>query len=799
MKSAAKSSTNPRSAAPAQAVRNPHAVQYVDIATYADKAYLEYSLSVVRGRAIPDAEDGAKPVQRRILFAMDALRLAPGSKPIKSARVVGDVIGKYHPHGDGAVYDAMVRMAQPFAMRYPLVHGEGNFGNRDGDRAAAMRYTEVRLTPIAMALLSELDQGTVDFKSNFDGTLKEPELLPGRLPFLLLNGASGIAVGFATEFLSHNLREAVAAARLIIENPKTTLDELLAVMPGPDFPTGSSLISTPEEIRKVYEDGRGSLRLRARWRVEGEGKKWKLVFYELPQNTAADPLLLEIQELMDPKPREKKGKKLPLSPDQLRLKKLFNELVEDYQNGGGRDEPVRVVITPRDKKMPPEELAQILFAHTSLECNIPANFVALDAAGAPRPSTVLDWLGQWCTYRVETVRRRTAFEKERVDRRLHLLAGRLSILDRINEVIAVLVKSKDPKADLIEQFGLDDVQAEDVLEMRLRQVANLEKTKILDEQAKLKTDQSRLERLLASEKALKKQVLSELDDDCKQFGDDRRTRLEPAESSSVRKLAAKSAVAEKMAPEPVAVALTERGWIAWRPAKSWEEAVSGEFKIKAGDTVRRVFFGDRNDHLFLMDEAGKGYSLHLVDLPSRADTLPLTTWLEPGARIVEGAVGNGEARFILAGQGGYGFVVKGADWVSRMKAGKALLTLDEGETPLPPHPLSEVPETAQVVTLATDGRAVVFPLAELKPLPKGKGVALMGLGAGARVADLAVVPEDGVITLRTARGSVKVKPDAWSSLAGSRSAGKKGKPLHAHSAGAVFQRMGREELQTPAA
>lgn len=765
--------------------------QHADIHEFTENAYLAYSMKVVRDRAIPDVEDGLKPVQRRILYAMNVLKLEPSAKPMKSARVVGDVIGKYHPHGDSAVYEAMVRMAQPFSLRYPLVHGEGNFGTRDGDSPAAMRYTEAKLAPIAQALLDELHQDTVDFAPNFDGTMTEPQLLPGRLPFLLLNGSSGIAVGFATEFLSHNLNEVVEGAKLLIEKPKATLDELLAVIPGPDFPTGSVLISPAEEIRKVYEEGRGSLRLRARWRVETEGKKWKLVFFEIPQGASAEKLLEEIQEIMDPKPKEKKGKKLPLSPDQLRKKKLFGELIEDYQNHSDFENKIRVVITPRDKKMDPKALADVLFAHTMLEKNVPANFVSLDRMGAPRPSNILDWLRQWCDFRIETVRRRLTFEKNRVDSRLHILAGRLSILDRIEEVIKVLRFSEDPKADLMEKFGLDDIQAEDVLEMRLRSVANLEKTKLLDEQGKLKVEQARLEKLLGSDKALKKLVISELDADAKRFGDDRRTLLEPATATSVKKLA-QTAVAEKMAPEPVAVALTERGWIAWRPAKTAEEALSLDYKIKAGDSIRRVYFGDRNDHLVLLDDSGKGYSLHLVDLPSKADTLPLTTWFEHGTRkIVEGGIAAPEARYILAGQGGYGFIVKASDWVSRMRAGKALLTLDAGETPLPPYPLAGVSDDAQVMSLSTDGRAVVFPLADLKPLPKGKGVALMGLGDGARVSDLAVITDP--LRLRTGKGIVPIKPDAWAGVVGPRSAGKKGKALHAHAANAVFVRAGREE------
>lgn len=775
--------------------------EVVSIEEYASQAYLAYSMNVVRARAIPEVSDGLKPVQRRILYAMRRLRLDASANPMKSARVVGDVLGKYHPHGDGATYDAMVRMAQDFSLRYPLVHGEGNFGSRDGDPAAAYRYTEAKLTPIAAALLEELSRDTVDFKPNFDGKEREPATLPSRLPFMLLNGASGIAVGMATEIPPHNLREVVEGAKLLLRKPKTTDEQLFEVIPGPDFPTGSSLISSPQDILSTYKEGRGSVRLRARWRKEEhERGRWSLVFHEIPQGTNTEAVMMEIDDLLDPKPKEKNRKKLPLTPEQNRLKKLFGELIRNYENGSDRDEPVRIVIHPADKKIDPDVLALTLCAHTSLERNVPVNMVAIDLDGRPHQASLREWLSQWCEYRLITVRRRLEDEKRGVDHRIHILNGRLSILDRIQEVVKLLTTSEQPKEDLMVKYKLDEVQAEDILDMRLRALARLERYKLEDERAKLLPQQERLAKLLSDEKAIRRLVISELDADAKAFGDDRRTLLEPAEATSAKDVAA-SPIAEKMAPEPVAIALTERGWLAWRPAKSMEEALTLDFKIRAGDSIRRIYFGDRSDYMLLLDEAGRAYSLRLTELPSRADTMPLTTWFEApdNARFLEGAVSKPTDQFLVAGQKAYGFIVKGADWISRMKAGKAFLTLTAGELPLPPHPVPQsLADDAHVLALATDGRSVAFPLADMKALAKGKGVAIMSLGPDCLLSDLVVFDAQNPPMLNAGgKNPVKIAPDHLDSLRGARSAGKKGKLLHKRAAGAVFVRPGREEPITP--
>ena len=711
---------------------------------------------------------------------------------------VHNCIGKYHPHGDSAVYEAMVRMSQPFSFRYPLVHGEGNFGSRDGDSPAAMRYTEARLSPIAGALLDELNWSTVDYKANYDNVLTEPVTLPSRLPFALLNGTSGIAVGMATNLMSHNLREVVEACKLVVGKKKVTLDELLEVMPGPDFAVGAQIISSKEEIKKAYEEGRGAIRVRAKWKVErtGKGNKdWQLVVNELPPDTSTAKIMIAINELMDPTPAEKNGKKQPLKPEQLRLKKLFGDMIEEVRDGSDHDHPVHLIIVPKSRTVDPDVLTAALCTYTDLEANVSPNMVCVDLQGNPRQSGLLDWLTQWCQYRVDTVRRRLTDEKEHIDRRLHILEGRLSILDRIEEVIKVLKSSEDPKSDLISVFKLSEIQADDVLDMRLRQLANLEKYKLLDEQKEKLAEQARLEKLLGDEKLLRKLIIKELDEDAKKFGDNRRTLIQESASSAGRRT--EDMTTTLMGPEPVGVVLTERGWIAWRPAKSLEEAQSLDYKIKTGDTVKRVYFGDRAHNLLLISQKGRAYSLRLTDLPSKADTAPLTQFfdIENSDKIVEAAIAQAQDKYVVAGSGGYGFIVEASAWINRMKAGKAFLTLSDDEYPLPPLPITPEQMAHPVVVLSSDGRAVSFPLSEIKELPKGKGVGLIGLAPNCVVADLTVHTPEAPAVLQLPKGKVySLSNDDVNSILGARSSSKKGKALHKHSANTTFVRAGRQGL-----
>jgi topoisomerase-4 subunit A len=809
----------------------------MEIEKFAKPAFLDYSMSVVLSRAIPDVGDGLKPVHRRILFIMDNQSLlSESAKPKKSAAVVGATIGQVHPHGDGSVYEAMVRLAQPFSQRYPLVQGIGNFGSRDGDSAAAMRYTECKLAPIAATLLDEMDPEVVRFRPNYDNSTMEPAQLPARLPFSLLNGGEGIAVGMASSLLPHNLREVGAAARLFLLNPKLAakkdaLDQVMAVMPAPDFPTGGTLISSPEDIKQVYATGRGAMRLRAHWNVETVGKSWRLVFTEVPQSTNTSKILQQINDLVDPKPREKNGKRLPLTAEQVRLKKIFGDLIDEAIDNSDLNNPIRLLITPKDRKADPQALALLLCAHTELELNASANMVMVDLDGKPRLAGVVEWLSQWCQFRVQTVRLRTISEKAKIDRRLHILAGRLLILDRLEEAIALIRSSDTPKTALMETFGLDDIQAEDVLSMQLRALGRMDHTRLVDEQKNKTAESQRLGGLLDDEKKLRKQIVKELDADVAKFGDERRTRLAPSAfsvavtaraskasrnggqpASGVEKLLAKSTT-----PEPVALALTERGWLAWRPAKSLEEARMADFKVKSGDVVRQVVLADRSQFFWLLGKSGRVWSLHGSDLPGRADTAPLTQFFDLAAddAFLHLQPADPDASFLVAGEGGYGFITTSSDVINRMKAGKAFLTLAADELPLPPQPLGPavpaagVDDGRRVVVLSTDGRAVVFPLSDIKQLPKGKGVALIGLAEGAKVSDLAVfsppsAAKEAAVRLVPASGKpTEGLPVSWADLepqVGGRSAGKKGRNLHKKApTGGVFVRAGREGPLSPPA
>lgn len=703
--------------------------------------------------------------------------------------VVHNCIGKYHPHGDSSVYDAMVAMAQPWELRYPLVHGEGNFGSRDGDGAAAMRYTEARLAPIAATLLDEIVWDTVDFRPNYDNTQTEPVTLPARLPFAMLNGMTGIAVGMGTTLLPHNLGEVVEAVKIILSSRKTpTVEQIMEVMPGPDFSTGAQIISTPEEIARAYRDGRGSIRLRSRYVVERYGKgnrDWRLVLTEIPHPTSVAKLIVAINALMNPKPKEN-GKKATLTPAKARLKKLFSDLIDEVRDGSDINSAVRLEIEPRSSSQDPEELFALLCAHTDVEMNVSPNFVCVDLDGRPHPAGMVEWLSQWCDYRIMTVRRRLTDEKARLDARLHILAGRLTVLDVINDVIRLIQESEDPKADLISRYGLSEIQADDVLDMRLRQLANLEKYKLLEEQKAKQAESDRLAKILASGSAIRRLIIKELDADAKAFGDPRRTLIEPA-SASVRATAVADLPSVSFAPEPVAIAVTDRAWISWKPVKSAEEAQSTDFKIKEGDRIRQIYFGDRNaDQLLLMDRSGRAYALRLQDLPSKSDTLPLAQFFAAKDPLVQAVLGGPESRWLVSGSGGYGFVVSGSDWINRMSAGKAFLSLRPGEEPLSPVPL-DLAEGAQVVAMSSDGRAIAYPLEEVKQLPKGRGVALIGLAKGERLADVTVVPAElQSLEIHTAKGPVKIPRKAWEAVLGDRSASRKGRALHAKSRGAVF-------------
>ncbi len=711
------------------------------LADFARQAYLDYAISVVKGRALPDVCDGLKPVQRRILYSMDRMGLAAGARPVKSARVVGDVLGKFHPHGDQAAYDALVRLAQDFAQRYPLIDGQGNFGSRDGDGAAAMRYTEARLTPIARLLLEEVDQGTVDFQPNYDGSTQEPRLLPARLPMLLLNGASGIAVGMATEIPAHNLREVAAACVAMLKKPAIGLDEVLELMPGPDFATAGQVISSAADIRAAYASGRGSLKVRARWNVEELARgQWQLVVHELPPGASAQRVMQEIEELTDPKP--KAGKKA-ISAEQQQLRQTVLGVLDGVRDEAGRDAAVRLVFEPRSSRTPVEELVSVLLSTTSLETSVALNLVMIGADGKPRQKSLLDLLQEWTGFRLETVRRRSAHRLQQVLDRLHILEGRRAVLLNIDEVIRIIRESDEPKPALMQHFALSERQAEDILEIRLRQLARLEAIRIEQEIARLQEEQQELRTLLDDDKALRRRVIKEIETDARQHGDERRTLLQEQSRASLEL---------RVPDEPVTVVVSRMGWLRALKGHGIEAAGLG---FKPGDALGEVFACRSTDTLWVLGSDGRAYSLGVAQLPGgRGDGLPVTRFIDPPAGTTPAHYwcGPPDTPLLLAGSGGYGFVAPAESLGSRQRAGKTFVTLEPGETLLAPQALRRADEAGtlhearHVAVLDSEGRLLLFDLGELRELPRGgRGVQLMALQAGQSVAAvLALGAGDGL-------------------------------------------------------
>ena len=710
------------------------------LAQFAQRAYLDYAISVVKGRALPDGADGQKPVQRRILFAMNEMGLVAGARPVKSARVVGDVLGRFHPHGDQAAYDAMVRMAQDFSLRYPLVDGQGNFGSRDGDGAAAMRYTEARLTPIARLLLDEIDEGTVDFMPNYDGSTQEPRLLPARLPFVLLNGASGIAVGMATEIPSHNLREVAAATLLLLGNPKASLDEVLAKLPAPDFPGGGQIISSRSDIRDIYTSGRGSLKVRARYEFEELARgQWQLVVTELPPSASAQRVLEEIEELTNPK--VKAGKKA-LTAEQQQTKQLMLSVLDTVRDESGKDAAVRLVFEPRTSKVDRDEFVRTLLAQTSMEAGAPINLVMIGRDGRPRCKPLNEILLEWIEFRVDTVRRRSQHRLQKVEDRIHILEGRQAVLLNIDKVIKLIRNSDEPKADLIKAFKLTERQAEDILEIRLRQLARLEGLKIEQELAELRKEEGGLRKLLGSDAVLRKQVAREIEDDAKKYGDARRTLIEEAE---------RAAVEVKLLDEPVTVIVSEKGFVRARSGHGHDPA---QFGFKTGDALYEAYECRSVDQLIAIGSNGRVYSVPVAQLPSaRGDGAPVSSMieLEAGTKLVSYVAGPPDAPLLLATSNGYGFAASLGDMVSRQKAGKQFITVEEGAEPLRPQ-LVKAASDRLIACLSAKGRVLVFDASEIKALAGGgRGVTLMDLDDGEKL--LAALPISSGAVLHATRGS----------------------------------------------
>ncbi len=647
----------------------------LNLANYAQRAYLEYALSVVKGRALPDVCDGQKPVQRRILYSMSRMGLgfggangATGAKPVKSARVVGDVLGRFHPHGDQAAYDALVRMAQDFSQRYPLIDGQGNFGSRDGDGAAAMRYTEARLSKITSLLMEEIDQGTVDFIPNYDGSTEEPSQLPARLPFTLLNGASGIAVGLATEIPSHNLREIADACIALIKAPKLSDEDLYAQVPGPDYPGGGQIISSSGDIADAYRTGRGSLKVRARWNIEELARgQWQLVVTELPPNVSSQKVLEEIEEITNPK--VKAGKKA-LSLEQTQLKASVLAVLDGVRDESNKDAMVRLVFEPKTSKIEQQELITALLAHTSLETSSSINLTMIGIDGRPTLKSLRQIMNEWIEFRQRTINKRSQHKLDKVLDRIHILEGRALVLLNIDEVIAIIRESDEPKAALIARFNLSERQADDILDIRLRQLARLEAIKIEQELSELRTEQGKLEEILANPNSLRRLMVKEIEQDAKQFADERRTLIQTE----------KKAVLEvKIVDEPVTVVVSSKGWVRARTGHGHDAA---SFAFKAGDDLYGTFECRTVDTLLAFGSQGRVYSVPVAMLPgARGDGQPVTTLieLESGTQLLHYFAGSSNAVLLLSSSAGYGFLATVESMTSRLKAGKAFVTCNEGE------------------------------------------------------------------------------------------------------------------------
>ena len=671
-------------------------VEQMPLREYTEKAYLDYSMYVILDRALPNIGDGLKPVQRRIIYAMSELGLKSTAKYKKSARTVGDVIGKFHPHGDSAAYEAMVLMAQPFSYRYPLVDGQGNWGAPDDPKSfAAMRYTESKLTKFADVLLSELGQGTANWKPNFDGTMDEPEILPARAPHVLLNGTMGIAVGMATDIPPHNLKEVISACIHLLEEPKATLRDLCEHIKGPDYPTEAEIITPREDILKTYETGRGSLKMRAVWHKENGD----IIVTALPHQASGAKVLEQIAAQMN-------AKKLPM--------------VADLRDESDHENPTRLVIIPRSNRVDTDVLMDHLFATTDLEKSYRINMNMIGVNGRPEVKPLNKILSEWLGFRLETVRRRLSYRLERVEKRLHLLDGLLIAFLNIDEVIQIVRSEDDPKSVLIQRFGLSDVQADYVLDTKLRQLARLEEVKIRAEQDELAKEKEQLEKILGSKQRLKTLVRKELLAVAEEFGDERRSPL------TIRCEARAFSEADLMTSESVTVVLSDKGWI--RSAKG-HDIDPTSLNYKSGDHFLCAAKGRSNQNVILLDSTGRTYSVAAHSLPSaRGQGEPATGRLNApsGVTFIDVMMGDDNQQMLMATDAGYGFVAKLSDLHTKNRSGKVAISIPKGGRVLPPAPISDI-ENSWVVSVSNEGRMLAFPLTDVPHLARGKGNKLINI------------------------------------------------------------------------
>lgn len=728
---------------------NYEGIEQMPLRTFTEKAYLNYSMYVIMDRALPFIGDGLKPVQRRIVYAMSELGLNAAAKFKKSARTVGDVLGKFHPHGDSACYEAMVLMAQPFSYRYPLVDGQGNWGAPDDPKSfAAMRYTESRLSKISEILLTELGQGTVDFQPNFDGTLEEPQYLPARLPHILLNGTTGIAVGMATDIPPHNINEVADAAVLLLDNPKAGLDDVLNIIQGPDFPTEAEIISPKDDIRKMYETGRGSIKMRATWHKE-DGE---IIISALPHQSSPSKIIAQIAEQMT-------AKKLPM--------------VEDIRDEADYENPVRIVLVPRSNRVDTDALMAHLFATTDLEKSYRVNMNMIGLDHKPAVKGLLQVLTEWLTFRRTTVTRRLQHRLDKVLARLHILDGLMIAFLNIDEVIEIIRTEDEPKQVLMTRFNLSDEQAEAILNLRLRHLAKLEEHQLQAEKDKLEEERSNLELILGSERRLNTLIKKEIQEDAKKYTSPRMSQL-------VEREEAKAISESEMTPaEPVTVILSEMGWV--RCAKGHDIDPAG-LSYKAGDKYLAHACGKSNQPVIFIDSTGRSYALDPLSLPSaRSQGEPLTgkLTLPAGATIEQVIMEPEKQELLMASDAGYGFICKFEDLIARNKAGKALISLPENAKVLKPETLSE--SASLLVSLTSAGRMLIFPVRDLPALSKGKGnkiISIPSANAKARselLVKLFLISEQASLEFHSGKRKITLKPEDLQKFRAER--GRKGSQL----------------------
>ena len=727
-------------------------IEVRDLADYTEYAYLNYSMYVILDRALPRLSDGLKPVQRRILYAMSELGLSAGAKYKKSARTIGDVLGKFHPHGDSACYEAMVHMAQPFSYRYPLIDGQGNWGSIDDPKSfAAMRYTEARLTAYAKLLLSELSAGVVDWQQNFDGSLREPVLLPARVPNVLLNGCTGIAVGMTTDIPAHNLSEVIAACALLLDKPKTSLDEILQLLPAPDFASGGVIVSSKAEIAEVYARGSGSIKLRAGWQRDGKD----LLITSLPPYSTSGKILEQIA-------RQIESKKLPQ--------------IVDLRDEADADSPVAIRLLTRSNRVDADELMSHLFATTELEKNIKVNMNVIDSAGRPRVLALDDLLRAWVQARLLQVKQRCAARLEKVLRRLHILAGLLIAFLNIDEVIAIIRYQDDPKAKLMERFGLSAEQAEAILELKLRHLAKLEEMKITSEQDELEHERQQLQQLLDSDSKLRRLLKKELLADAEQYGDERRSRIAAAAP------AAKALSLERALPTEAITAVISRG--GWLRAVKGHDADLSNLSYKSGDSLHSSYAGRSDQQLIVMADDGRCYSAPAHSLPGgRGQGEPLSTRfdLAAGTSFAHIFLTNPQQYWLLASDLGYGFICSGAALISRNRAGKVVLSLPTDSAICQPLALPEqLSDDLQLIAATNKGYLLRLPLEQLPQLTKGKGNKIINIPAnkftaGERLVALCCAAADQAVNLRAGSRSMSLTPARQLEFDGKR--GSRGKLL----------------------